>query len=231
MANSALKQSLIRCLWLIFAIMTSPWARAQGVNEQINKKPAELSGLDENRPSTERNFFERLIPQSINMQHAGSIGYINVGFGYNIFKNKRGSLDFSYGNVPGSKGGKLDILAVKLAYRPFVLSLGDWATFYPANPGMFVSYHLGKDFEFAHDSKQFPDNYYWWSTAMRLHISLSNEVKLHMPALFSGKVIKSLSVYSEFNTNELYLISVVRNTGSLHLSDIVKIGLGIRVGI
>ncbi len=180
--------------------------------------------------ATHKTFLQRLIPTHATMQYAGSIGLGSVGVGYDLFKNKRGSLDFGYGYVPKSAGGDLNILSAKFAYRPFVINVGNHAIFYPANPGIFISYHLGKDFEFMHDSKQFPDNYYWWSTAMRLHLSLSNEFKINLPRPLLQGAVKSLSVYSEFNTNELYMISMFQNFGSLHLSDIVKIGFGIKIG-
>ncbi len=175
-------------------------------------------------------FPEILIPKDIIVQHAGSIGYFSVGAGYHLFKNKRGNLDFNYGFVPENKGGALHIVSAKFAYRPFEIKLKDWAKLYPLNPGAFVSYHYGKEFDFYWDKSQYDEGYYWWSSAIRPHISFSNEIKLDSKKLFGSSKIKSLSIYSEFNTNDLYMVSHVLNTKDLSLTDIFKLGVGIRAG-
>jgi hypothetical protein len=50
-----------------------------------------------------------LVPDEAILQYAGSIGYLSVGGGYKLFKNERGNLDFLYGYVPASAGGRLHI--------------------------------------------------------------------------------------------------------------------------
>lgn len=55
-----------------------------------------------------------LVPDAAIIQYAGSIGYFSVGAGYEIFKNKRGNIDFNYGYVPASKGGKLHALTANV---------------------------------------------------------------------------------------------------------------------
>lgn len=179
--------------------------------------------------SVRAQFLKKLTPDEAVVQHAGSIGFFEAGVGYRLFKNQRGTLDFTYGYVPESKGGSLNILAAKFAYRPIEVDLGDKVKLFPVNPGMFISYHLGKDFDFTHDSEQFPNGYYWWSTAMRLHISVSNELQLNARKLLHTSFVKTVSLYTEFNTNELYLISLLQNTGAVAVKDIVKLGLGLRV--
>lgn len=180
--------------------------------------------------NSQAQFFKKLVPQEVIVQHAGSIGFMEIGAGYKLFKNKRGSLDFTYGYVPESKGGSLNILAAKFAYRPIEIGLTDWAKLYPVNPGMFISYHLGKDYRFLPYDDNRPKGYYWWSTAMRIHLSVSNEVSLNAQKFFGKGKIKTLSVYSEFNTNELYLVSILQNTGGVALKEVIKLGLGVRIG-
>ncbi|WP_233164627.1 hypothetical protein [Pedobacter sp. ASV28] len=43
--------------------------------------------------------------------------------------------------------------------------------FHPINLGTFVSYTLGRNFDKKFDPNQYPDGYYWWSTAMKIHLS------------------------------------------------------------
>lgn len=169
-----------------------------------------------------------LIPKQISIQHAGSIGYLSIGIGYDLFPNKRGSLEFVYGHVPTSEGGPLNIGAVKFAYRPFEVKVTDKVQFYPFNPGVFISYHFGDQFDISFDHPQYEKSYYGWSTAIRGHISVSNEIKLNAKAIR----LKHVKLYSEFNVSDLYLASFFFKNNSEWLSpgDIIKLGIGVKVG-
>lgn len=169
------------------------------------------------------------IPKDVVVQHAGSIGFFSFGAGYPIFKNKRGSLDFNYGFVPKSKGGDLHIVSAKFAYRPWKVNIADGVVWYPVNPGAFVTYHIGKEYDFFWDKDTYEEGYYWWSTAIRPHISLSTEVNLDAPKLTKTSVIKGISIYTEANTNELYLTSYLQNHRTISLAEIFKLGIGLRV--
>lgn len=170
-----------------------------------------------------------LIPETALVQHAGSIGFLSAGIGYNLFPDNNGSLDITYGLVPKSKGGRQDILAAKFAYRPFNIGLGKFGTLDIANPGMFVSYHPGGKFHTTFDKDQYPDGYYWWSSAIRIHLSASTELKINIPKRFAGTGIEKLSLYGEFNTNDLYAVSWFKNREHLAFPDIFKLGLGMKV--
>lgn len=170
-----------------------------------------------------------LIPDAAIAQFAGSIGYFSVGAGYEIFKNKRGYLDFNYGYVPASKGGELHAVTVKLAYKPFKIGLGDWGVFYPFNPGFFLSYTFNEDLDFKFDSNDYPPGYYYWSPALRSHLAISNEIEFSIPKIWDGLDIKKIGIYTEFNTNDFYIVNYFQNLSSLSLSDIFQLGVGIRL--
>jgi hypothetical protein len=170
-----------------------------------------------------------LVPKDIVIQHAGSIGFMSAGIGYPVFKNKRGSLDFNYGYVPEKRGGTLHILSGKFAYRPWKFKIKEGINFYPVNPGVFVTYHFGKQFDFYWDKDTYEEGYYWWSTALRPHISISTELELDALKIFKTSKIKGIRLYSEVNTNELYLASYYKNAGTVSLADIFKLGIGLRI--
>ncbi len=94
---------------------------------------------------------------------------------------------------------------------------------------MFVTYHFGKQFDFYWDKDTYEEGYYWWSTALRPHISISTEVELDAPKILKTSKIKGIRLYAEVNTNELYLTSYYKNAGAVKLRDIFKLGIGIRV--
>ncbi|RZL15020.1 MAG: hypothetical protein EOO89_15115 [Pedobacter sp.] len=169
-----------------------------------------------------------LIPEEAIVQYAGSIGYLSVGAGYELFGNKRGNLDINYGFVPESKGGALHILTAKFAYRPFVIKIGNFAKIYPFNPGIFIRYTLNNNLGFNFDTVQYPKGYYYFSEAARPHLSFSNEFQLTKGKVLKRTGLKALSIYSEFNTNDYYLINYFQNTTALSVTDIFKLGIGIR---
>lgn len=173
--------------------------------------------------------FKFLIPDEAIVQFAGSIGYVSAGVGYELFKNKRGNLDLLYGFVPGNKGGVLNIATMKFAYKPWMIKIKDWAKIYPVNPGVFVSYTFHEELSYRFSTDQYPKGYYFWSEALRPHLSISNEVELNARKLLKGSAIKAISVYSELNTNDYYLINYFQSMSALNPSDIFALGLGLRL--
>lgn len=166
-----------------------------------------------------------LLPDHLDLQYAGSIGYASVGFGYNMFKEKA-SLSFHYGYVPEVKGGELHIAAIKFEYKPIAIRIKNKLTFYPINPGIFLSYNFGKNLDFRFNPDQYAKGYYFWSPALREHLSFSSELKI----LGDGSSkIKSISIYAEANANDLYLISWYENRTTTPIFDIFKLGYGIRM--
>ncbi|HYG38703.1 MAG TPA: hypothetical protein VD908_08795 [Cytophagales bacterium] len=170
-----------------------------------------------------------LIPNETIVQYAGSIGYFSLGAGYKIFKNNRGNIDFNYGYVPASKGGKLNILTTKFSYKPFEIRIKNWAKIYPFNPGIFITYTFHKNLGLSFPPDQYPKGYYFWSESVRPHLSLSNELQLNIKDLIDKSSINAISIYSEFNTNDYYLINFLENPSALSLEDIFKMGIGMRL--
>lgn len=173
--------------------------------------------------------FKFLIPDNAIVQFSGSIGYFSVGAGYDLFKNKRGILDFNYGYVPESRGGELHIVAAKFAYRAFEIKVKDWGKIYPFNPGVFASYTFQDQLSFRFNKNRYPKGYYYWSEAFRPHLSFSNEVEFNMKKIWKESGIKALSLYSEFNTNDYYLTNYLQNASAISLSEVFQLGIGMRV--
>ncbi|HEY1025869.1 MAG TPA: hypothetical protein VGE26_11935 [Sphingobacteriaceae bacterium] len=170
-----------------------------------------------------------LVPNAAIVQYAGSIGFLSIGAGYDLFRNQRGSIDLMYGYVPKTKGGKLDILSLKFSYRPFTIKIRDIAVVYPLNPGMFFSYTVDRKLSLSWDRDQYGKGYYGWSEALRSHLSFGNEVDISGRKLFGDEKIKAVVLYSEFNASDLYLVSWVLNREALSVSDIFKLGVGVRL--
>ncbi|KQC02138.1 hypothetical protein [Pedobacter sp. Hv1] len=171
------------------------------------------------------SFFNRFKPDEVNIQYAGSIGFLSAGAGYHFFKKKT-TLSFHVGYVPENLGGEMTILAVKFEYKPFAIKIKDKIIIHPINPTFFPSYTLGQNFDFKFEKPQYRRGYYFWSSALRLHLAFGTEVKL----LTNKKSkIKALSLYAEANTNDLYMISWFKNRELAAFRDIFKMGYGVKM--
>lgn len=178
--------------------------------------------------TTNAQSFKFLIPDAAILQHAGSTGYFSAGAGYSLFKNNRGSLDITYGFVPESRGGELHIAALKFAYRPFEIKVKDWAMIYPINPGVFISYTFDYALSFNFNTVQYEKGYYYWSEAARPHLSFSNEIEFDARKILGDHKIKKISLYTEFNTNDYYIVNYLQNVATIGLDEIFMLGIGLK---
>ena len=164
-----------------------------------------------------------LVPDYVKLQYAGSIGWVSVGGGYDLL-GQRVHAGLNYGYVPRQMGGGLHLLSASLFYTPVKLKASKTVTIKPLDVGVKAVYHFGDQF-YLNWPERFPRNYYWWKSALRLHLALESSVTHVIKD--AGK-IKSLTAYIEFNTNDLYLISYVLNP-SVSVTDIIKVGCGVRI--
>lgn len=164
-------------------------------------------------------------PDFIQIQYAGSIGYVSLGAGYDIFRNKA-RWSFHYGHIPPSKGGELNIAATKLKFIPKQYSLSEKVSINPFDVGLMVSYHMGSDFRSRWPDHRYPENYYWWQTSFRFHLTIESSATFQ---LRKHTVFKELTTFVELNSNELYLVSLFQNLDSIRAWDVFMIGAGARL--
>ncbi len=165
-----------------------------------------------------------LLPDYVNIQHAGSVGWLSVGIDYDIFKGK-GRLGARYGTVPKNLGGPLRLASTSIFYEPLVVKLSPRLTINPVDVGLKMSYHFGDRF-YTELPSRYPEGYYWWKSALRFHLATQTSLTWN---LYEKSKIKSVTGYVELNTNELYLVSYLQNVRSLRPSEIIKAGLGVRL--
>lgn len=164
-------------------------------------------------------------PDFIQLQYAGSIGYFSAGAGYNIFRD-RARASLSYGHVPESKGGTLNIFAGKLMFIPKQYSLSQNTTISPYDLGLMVSYHAGSDFRSRWPGHRYPENYYWWQTSFRFHLNFQPSATFKVR---DHTVFKAVTTYLDINTNELYMVSFFQNLNTIRFYQIFKLGAGVRM--
>jgi hypothetical protein len=174
----------------------------------------------------QHKFGKALMPDKAIVQYAGSIGYMSVGLGYDLFK-ERAELSFHYGYVPQIKGGELHIGALKFEYKPFKLKISDGLIFRPVNPVVFGSYTFGSKFGLRFNPDQYPKGYYFWSPALRGHLGATSELEILANKTSS---IRSITLFTEANTNDLYMVSWYENRTTTPITKIFNLGFGLKLG-
>jgi hypothetical protein len=168
---------------------------------------------------------KRLLPDFGVVQYAGSIGYFSAGFGYTFLKeNARFSAHF--GTVPENRGGTLSVISTKLYFKPATFTVWNRVRLNPFDIGVMASYHYGDNFQEKWPEGVHPKGYYWWHPAFRTHLGMESSLSYEFK---KGHSLRSITGYVEFNTNELYFVSFIKNVDAVSFWDIIKVGTGVRV--
>ncbi|WP_342089008.1 hypothetical protein [Dyadobacter sp. OTU695] len=165
-----------------------------------------------------------LLPDHFGIQYAGSIGWVSVGAGYDLFRS-RIRIGLQYGYVPEDLGGELHILSASVYYQPLKIKVSRTVAIHPLDIGIKAAYHFGDQF-YLNWPERFPRGYYWWKSALRLHLATESSVTFELK---NTGAVKTVTGYIDLNTNDLYLVSYILNPTVLTITDIVKIGGGIRI--
>jgi hypothetical protein len=179
-------------------------------------------GFSLSSQSQEKN---KWAPDFVVVQGAGSIGLVSAGFGYNLIKSKA-RFSAHYGIVPQSHSGILNVVSTKLYFRPARFTIWNRVRMNPFDIGIMGSYHFGGRLEEEKPEGVRPRGYYWSHPAFRTHLGMESSVTYEFR---KGKSLHSATGYIEFNTNEQYFISFVKNIKTISLWDIVTVGTGVRV--
>lgn len=166
----------------------------------------------------------KYVPDFVTMQYAGSIGFLSLGAGYEVFGDKA-MVSLQYGYVPETKGGQLNIISGRLLFKTGTVRVSPRTSFAPLSAGMIISYHFGSEFRSRWPGHRYPDGYYWWRTSMRFHLNTQTSFTYRL----KSDRVQSVTGFVDLNVNELYLVSYVKNARSLSITDIVKVGYGVRL--
>jgi hypothetical protein len=161
------------------------------------------------------------LPDYIKVQHAGSIGFMSIGTGYDLFRN-RVEAEVLYGYVPARFGGPLNIATFRLVLNPLRIRVNETVSVNLLKFSGFITYHFGEKF-YAKLPSYYPEGYYGWSSAIRYHAGFGSDIAYRSPKSGHG-----FSLYYEFNTNDLYLKSLKANS-ELNMGDILSLGVGVKL--
>lgn len=150
-----------------------------------------------------------LIPQYLKVQYAGSMGVVSVGTGWAYYKDKL-ETDVMLGYLPkfDDKQYKLT-LTFKQNYMPWNLSTPyERLSVQPLACGMYVNSIMDDRF-WKKEPDRYPSDYYKFSTRIRFHIFLGQRLIIDLTG--KSKRHKSVTLFYELSTCDLYFISAVTN--------------------
>lgn len=171
--------------------------------------------------------WNKITPDFMKSQFAGSIGAVSVGAGWNYGKN-RWETDLLIGLVPRNADRHAMVtLTLKQNYLPWKIGLGKDFMFEPLNCGLFLNTLLDNDFWVKNPDK-YPEGYYTFSTKVRIHVFLGERITFKLKN--QNQFVKSVSLFYELSTSDLYLINAIDNK-YLTPSDYLSLAIGVKVQI
>lgn len=164
-------------------------------------------------------------PDAVTLQFAGNIGMLAVAPSYSFAKDKLNA-ELFYGYIPKFDAEEaLHLLTLKGIYKPFrKVALKENLSLTPLRFGLGLSYYFRSQFS-TNWSSAYPSNdYYWWTSSLRLTGSLGPALNYSLPA---SKSFSELSLYGELNTYDLIVTSAVKDK-TLTAWDIISFSIGLR---
>lgn len=184
-------------------------------------------GLYEKRVEYYKSNWEKIIPRYTKLQYAGSMGMFSFGTGWNYGRD-HWETDIWLGLVPRySDRHAMATFTLKQHYIPWNIPLGKQYSIAPLRCGLYINTLLDRDFWVKNPDK-YPKGYYTFSTRVRAHVFVGQSVTLNLNS--ENKLWKSVSVYYELSTCDLYLISRITNR-YLRAKDYLSLGFGIKLQI
>lgn len=161
------------------------------------------------------------VPDAVQLQHAGNIGWIAAGPAWTWWE-RRVHFGLLVGHVPEFAGGPITGVAARLSVWPFELDLGSTFHLRPLELGGLLHYTFGEEY-FLSAPDRFPDGYYDYSTALRVALLAGASVGTSSRVLFFDRT----EFYLEVGTTDLELFLFLDNMDSRPLADALHLAVGL----
>lgn len=236
----------MRLLIFSFLILLSLSVRAQSTNDSISH-PHNLKG---NVTMTEgdgeiilsipqytrydrkvfyrRRFWNSLIPTQIVAQNAGNMGLFSVGIGWDYGRHGQWETHLMWGLLPKYSSDRAKLtMTIKENYLPWRIQFDDKWMFNPLSCGIYFNTVFGDEF-WKSQPDRYPKGYYeWMSTKYRVNIFVGERITFEIPEN-RRKAIKSLSLFYEISTCDLYIRSMWLDD-AVTLWDIIGLSIGVKL--
>jgi hypothetical protein len=167
-----------------------------------------------------------LIPEFAKVQYAGNMGFISLGGGWDYGVNKHWETDIFVGFLPHYSTSKNKItLTLKQNYIPWHIDVSRRFMVEPLTTGMYINSIWGRDFWVSEPDK-YPNGYYAFSSKIRFNAFLGQRITYKFSP--QREIIKSISLFYEVSSNDLYIISAFNNS-YLKPEDYLTLSFGFKV--
>lgn len=170
-----------------------------------------------------------LIPNLSTLQHAGDIGMLSLGIGWDYGRRNQFETYLMFGYVPKHRTpDELWTMTVKEIYTPWTLHLGGKFYACPLFVTLMASTTLSGEFWVSEPSR-YPKGYYGFSSKVRFHVGVGQKFKV-CGVQRRSHWFKDLAIYYEVSTCDLYVRQRFLNH-SIPLGDIICLGVGLQYTI
>lgn len=173
-----------------------------------------------------RRSWNDLIPTQQVVQFCGNMGLVSVGIGWDYGKRRQWETHLLFGIVPKYDSHNTKVtMTLKQNYIPWSMYMkNDWS-FEPLQCGLYLNTVFGHDFWTKQPTK-YDSGYYPFSTRIRPNVFVGERFTKVVPNN-RRKYIKSLSVFYELSTNDIYIMHLV-HTGSIGFWEMFGLSIGIK---
>lgn len=219
--------------WLVFSIILSAGLMSMplyaGETTEVVQDTFAVSTKYDRIVHRYQNQWQKLIPTHTALQYAGSIGFLSAGVGWDYGKHDQWETTLLLGYLPKYNSGKGKItFTVKQNFTPWSLSVKPTLSVEPLTCGLFFNTIFDDEF-WVEEPDRYPKGYYGFSTRVRTHIFVGQRLTHYFNN--RNKRRKSITAYYEFNTCDLYIVSLFTNPDYLSLKDILSLSFGVKVQI
>lgn len=183
--------------------------------------PGMLAGQEEPAKVKPRG----IVPDRINVQFAGNIGFLSIGGGYVINPARTLCFDAAYGYSPHYETGRaIHNLIARFTWEPEIkkFSSGNELS---ARTSLLVSRQIAdEDRTFTRLPKNYPDGYYA-PNAFRVHLDLGGSYyyEFNQPGF-----IRAVEFYAVTTTNEMYVTYLIKSA-KVSPSEIFSLAVGVNL--
>ena len=177
-----------------------------------------------------KNVWHGLCPSHFVMQNAGNMGVVSAGIGWDYGKHDQWATDVMFGVIPKYSSDRAKAtMTLKQNYYPWRWHIdGRWMV-EPLSCGIYFNAVFGDEFWTSQPSR-YPDGYYdWLSTRFRINVFIGERVTFTLPHN-KHKTVKSVSLFYELSTCDLYIRSIFIDN-EVKLWDIIGLSLGVKVTV
>lgn len=205
---------------LVFLLVCASTVNAENPTDSIDAY---------NREAKYKMKWRKLTPRYVKTQVAGGMGLVSMGFGWDFGKSKQWETDMMIGYIPKFSANRGALaFTLKQNYIPWKVPLSERFILEPLETGLYMNKVVGENF-WSVEPEKYDGPYYKFATSIRFSVFFGQRIKMFIFA--KDPHWKSISLFYELSTNDLYLISYAGNTKSLSLGDILVLSFGLKLQI